>query len=97
MSKDRELFEALPEQHSPAPGAGAARVRVPQRGQIDMHLAALDDLLDPDHPVRAVWAFVEGLDLTPIYDAIKAREGGPGHPPPAPELMMTLWLWATVD
>jgi transposase len=98
MSSDRELFEALPEQHTPmAPGRGAPRLRVPQRDQIDMHWAALDDMLDPDHPVRLVWTFVQGLDLTPLYDAIKAREGEPGHPPAAPPLMMALWLWATVE
>jgi transposase len=98
MSSDRKLFDDLPEQSAPAAcGRGAPRVRVPQRDQIDMHWAALDDLLDPDHPVRLVWAFVKGLDLTPLYDAVKAREGEPGHPPPSPELMMALWLWATVD
>jgi transposase len=98
MSSDRELFEALPEQHAPAAAArGAPRLRIPQRDQIDMHWAALDDMLDPDHPVRSVWAFVQGLDLTPLYDAIKAREGEPGHPPAIPQLMMALWLWATVE
>jgi transposase len=98
MSGEDELFDDLPSQQAPmAVGRGAPRVRAPQRDQVDMHWAALDDLLDPEHPVRSVWAFVEGLDLTPLYDAIKAREGEPGHPPPSPELMMALWLWATVD
>jgi transposase len=98
MSSDHELFESLPEQHAPAAaGRGAPRLRVPQRDQIDMHWAALDDMLDPDHPVRLVWRFVQGLDLTPLYEAIKAREGEPGHPPAAPQLMMALWLWATVQ
>ena len=98
MSGDGGLFDELPEQRAPvAEGRGAPRLRVPQRDQIDTHWAALDDLLDPEHPVRAVWAFVQGLDLTPLYDAIKAREGEPGHPPAMPELMMALWLWATVD
>jgi transposase len=98
MSSDRELFEALPEQHAPAAAArGAPRLRIPQRDQIDMHWAALDDMLDPDHPVRSVWAFVQGLDLTTLDDAIKAREGEPGHPPAAPQLMMAVWLWATVE
>ncbi|MBV9045535.1 MAG: IS1182 family transposase [Alphaproteobacteria bacterium] len=98
MSSDRELFEGLPEQHAPAVlGRGAPRLRVPERDQIDTHWAALDDMLDPDHTVRLVWTFVQGLDLTPLYDAIKAREGEPGHPPADPRLMMALWLWATVE
>jgi transposase len=95
---DEQLFNDLPEQERPkAEGRGALRLRVPERQQIGMHVAALDDLISEDHPVRAVWAFVEGLDLSPLHDAIKAREGQPGHPPAAPELMFALWLWATVD
>src|SRR3979411_1290586 len=62
-----------------------------------MEVAALDDLVSEDHPVRAVWAFVEGLDLSALHDVIKAREGQPGHPPASPELMLALVFWATVD
>ena len=92
------LFEGLPDQERPqAEGRGAPRLRVPERRQVDMHWAALDDLVPNDHPVRAVWAFAVGLDLSALHAAIKAREGQPGHPPAAPELMMALWLWATID
>src|ERR1700716_536723 len=95
---DEQLFEDLPEQERPQVEArGAPRLRVPERNQIAMQVAALDDLISEDHPVRSVWAFVEGLDLSALHDVIKAREGQPGHPPAAPELMMALWLWATVD
>src|SRR5258705_6324648 len=95
---DEQLFEGLPEQERPqAEGRGALRLRVPERSQIGMQVVALDDLISEDHPVRSVWAFVEGLDLSALHDVIKAREGQPGHPPAAPELMLALWLWATVD
>src|SRR5882762_9603685 len=95
---DERLFEDLPEQERPqAEMRGALRLRVPERGQIGMQVAALDDLISEDHPVRSVWAFVEGLDLSALHDVIKAREGQPGHPPAAPKLMLALWLWATVD
>lgn len=84
---DEQLFEGLPEQERPqAEGRGA--LRVPERSQIGMLVAALDDLISEDHPVRSVWAFVEGLDLSALRDVIKAREGQPGHPPAAPELML---------
>jgi transposase len=93
-----DLFEKLPERKRPQPERqGAPRLRVPDRSQIDTHWAALDDLIADDHPVRAVWAFVSGLDLSTLHDAIKAREGQPGHPPAAPQLLMALWLWATID
>jgi transposase len=95
---DERLFEDRPEQERPrAEARGAPRLRVPERSQIAMHMAALDDLVPEDHPVRAIWAFVEGLDLSALHEVIKAREGQPGHPPAAPELMLALWLWATVD
>ncbi len=95
---DEKLFGDLPEQEVPQTEVrGAPRLREPERGQIDMQIAALDDLVSEDHPVRAVWAFVEGLDLSALHDAIKARDGHPGHPPAAPKLMLALWLWATVD
>jgi transposase len=98
MMADEGLFEELPEQKGPAAeGRGAPRLRVPERRQVDMHWAALDDLIPDDHPVRAVWAFALRLDLSVLHEAIKAREGQPGHPPAAPELMMALWLWATID
>ena len=98
MSSDSGLFEDLPEQAVPeAPGRGTPRLRQPDRHQPGWQIVAIDDLVARDHPVRAVWAFVQGLDLRPLHDAVKAREGVPGQAPAAPELMMALWLWATVD
>ncbi len=60
-------------------------------------MRTLDDLLPPDHRVRLVWAFAEGLDLGPLYAAIKAVEGHAGHPPADPRMLMALWLNATTD
>jgi transposase len=98
VSGDSELFGDLPEQLVPqAPGRGMPRLRQPERHQLGWYAATIDDLVARDHPVRAVWAFVQGLDLGGLHDAVKAREGVPGQAPPAPELMMALWLWATVE
>jgi transposase len=95
---EEDLFEELPEQKRSEPqGRGAPRLRIPERSQIDTHWAALDDLIADDHPVRAVWTFVQRLDLSALHEAIEAREGQPGHPPAMPELLMALWLWATID
>jgi hypothetical protein len=52
---DEQLFEDLPEQERPqAEVRGALRLRVPERSQIGMQVAALDDLISEDHPVRSV-------------------------------------------
>lgn len=99
MSSEDELFKGLGEQKAPqAAGRGAPRLRHPERNQVSIELAALDDLVPDDHPVRAVWQFVEtSLDLSELKEAVKSREGSAGAPAAAPDLMMALWLWATVD
>ena len=98
MSSGDELFKNLPEQEAPqAAGRGAARLRRPERNQVGMEIAALDELVAEDHPVRAVWAFVQALDLSLLEAAVQSREGSAGHPAADPRLMMALWLWATVE
>jgi transposase len=98
MPSEEGLLGDLPEQPvAAAAGRGAPRYRRPERQQLGWHMAAIDDLIAPDHPVRAVWAFVTALDLAELHAAVKAREGVPGQAPPAPELMMALWLWATAE
>ena len=92
------LFAELADQAVPAAaGRGLPRLRQPEGDQPVWQIAAIDDLVAGDHPVRAVWAFVGTLDLRGLHDAVKAREGVPGQAPAAPQLMLALWLWATVD
>jgi len=57
----------------------------------------IDELLEPDHPARAVWSYVEGLDLTPLYDRIRARGSVAGRPAIDPRLLVALWLYATLS
>src|SRR5437764_2481448 len=57
----------------------------------------LEDLLAPEHHARTVWEFVEGLDLSPLLNAIRAVEGGPGRAATDPHLLLALWLYATVE
>lgn len=67
---------------------GEARVMRPDRHQLQWDMIDLEGLLAADHRARLVWAFVESLDLTGFYDAIKAREGEPGRPPADPAVAM---------
>ena len=46
----------------------AIRIRQAERGQPGFELVDLESLVVEDHPVRAVWSFVEGLDLGWFYD-----------------------------
>jgi len=86
---------AEPDEHQEA--AGVPRLQLPNRGQLELRSVDLDGLLGPDHRARLVWAFVEGLDLTPLYTRIKAIEGHPGRPPIDPAILVALWLYATLE
>jgi transposase len=91
-------FDDLAEQAVPErEGGGRPRLRTAERGQVALRAVSLDDLVAADHRVRLVWRFVEGLDLTPLYAAIKAVEGRPGHPPADPRILVALWLFATIE
>src|SRR5262249_35906828 len=57
----------------------------------------LEDLLTPEHHARTIWAFVQGLDLTPLLADIRAVEGGPGRSATDPQIWVALWLYATVE
>jgi len=100
MSQDGALFGDLPEQRreaSEAAGRGEVRLREACRDAVELQLVELNALLTPDHSARAVLAFVEGLDLDPLRAAVKAREGVAGRPPADPKILLTLWLYATID
>jgi len=92
------LFE-LPEPASPAwvPGTGVPRLRRPDRFQVRMQMCSLDALLPEDHQARVVWEYVEGLDLTCLYESIRAVKGRPGRDTIDPRILMALWLYATLD
>jgi transposase len=93
-----ELFEALPQQAAPErPGRGQPRLRMAERGQVELRPVSLDDLVPVDHRVHLVWRFVEGLDLSALHTAIKAVEGQPGPPPADPRILVALWLFATIE
>jgi transposase len=94
---DKGLFEGLTEQTAPERLAGRARVVSPVRNQVELVATDLDALIASDHPARLVWSFVGGLNLEPLYTAIKVREATAGRPAIDPAVLMTLWLYATVD
>ena len=70
-------------------------VRTADRQQL-LSPMTIDELLEPDHPARAVWSYVQGLDLTPLYDRIRARGHLAGRPAIDPRLLAALWLYATL-
>lgn len=79
------------------PVRNRARFQRPERQQIEWRPWSLDQLLAVDHPARAIWAYVDSLDLAPFYAKIRAVEGAPGRDPIDPRILLSLWLLATID
>ena len=73
------------------------RLRRPNRSQMSFGLLSPEDLVPVDHPVRAVWAVVESLDLSKFREPLKAREGVAGRDATDPGLLVALWLWAATE
>jgi transposase len=72
------------------------RLALPDRQQL-LSARTIDELLEADHPARAVWAYVQALDLTPWYDRIRARGSVAGRPAIEPRLLIALWLYAMLS
>jgi transposase len=101
MNEQSSLFPSLSESSSvpsQAPTqAGAPRVLMAQRNQIALRPMDLEATVGPEHAVRNVWAFVGRLDLSALYAEIGSVEGGAGRSAIDPQILMALWLYATVD
>lgn len=100
MSEQRSL-PGLPDPQPrtsvpPAPTADLRLVR-PVRDQMEWVPQRLDELLPEDHQARAIWAFLERLDLSAFSALIKAATDRPGRSATDPRVLLALWLFATAD
>ena len=73
------------------------RVQRPERYQVRWRDAALDELIPQDHRVRAVWAYVDSLDVKPLYRNIQAVAGGTGRDAVDPKILLALWIFAIIE
>jgi len=74
-----------------------ARVVEVNRAQMRLVTMDLESLLPADHQARAVWTFVDRLDLGAFYERIRSREGRAGRPATDPQIFLALWIYATLD
>ncbi|HEY6348318.1 MAG TPA: IS1182 family transposase [Candidatus Angelobacter sp.] len=70
------------------------RLKAIERDQMILHPVVVEDLLEPDHPARAIWELVGGLDLSRFYTHIKSIEGIAGQDALDPHLLICLWIYA---
>jgi transposase len=69
------------------------RLREPNRKQLIWQAVDYEGLIDAEHPARAIWRVLEGLDLGRFCVPIKARENGPGRDATDPRMLLGLWLY----
>ncbi|KAA0249618.1 MAG: IS1182 family transposase [Acidobacteria bacterium] len=76
---------------------GAVRIVEAERQQVELRVFHLDGAVPADHPVRAVWAFVEGVDVSGLYEGMGALEGRAGRPAIDRRILLGLWLYGTIE
>jgi transposase len=74
-----------------------ARVVEVNRAQMRLIPMDLESMLPADHQARAVWTFVDRLDLGEFYGRIRSREGKAGRPATDPQIFLALWIYAMLD
>lgn len=76
------------------PTSSKPRVKVINRQQMMLRATDVESLVEPSHPVRAIWELTGRLDLKSYYEKIDVQEGCAGRPAMDPQLMISLWIYA---
>ena len=79
------------------PEVPPTRIVEANRAQLRFVPLDLEGMLAGDHQARAIWAFVERLDLSEFHARIQSREGSPGRPAIDPRILLGLWILATAE
>ena len=87
----------MPPQRTSASTPLPLRFRPLVRTQMSFRGDSLEQLLPPDHPVRALWQLIDEWDLTVFLALMKSFVGEPGAPSFDPRVLLALWIQATLD
>jgi transposase len=79
------------------PHKARPRLKTAERTQVEFKIASLNDLIPQDHIVRLVYSYVDQLNMSNILGTIQSVEGGVGRPATDPKILLTLWLYATLE
>lgn len=75
-------------------GANQARLKVVDRTQMLLRTVDVEGLIPGEHPARAIWEFVDHLDLTRYTEQIRSVAGAAGRPAFDPQLLVSLWVYS---
>ena len=70
------------------------RLATIDRSQLVLHTVDVETLIDEDHSARSIWHVVGRMNLSLYHAAIAAVEGHAGRDHTAPQLLISLWLYA---
>lgn len=88
-----EVPASRPQRQGMAP-RGAPRFRAIDRAQMVMRSVDVENLVPPDHAVRAIWALSGKIDWTPYTEGVQAVEGRAGRAAWDPQLLACIWVYA---
>jgi transposase len=75
-------------------GKGAPRLKPVDRQQLVFRAVDVEQLIEEDHPARAIWEFTGRMDWSRFYAPIQAVEGVAGRAAWDPRLLVSLWIYA---
>src|SRR5262249_56313738 len=64
------------------------------RQQLVMRTIDVEQLIEADHPARAIWEFLGRVDLSGFSEGIQAYEGERGRAAYNPQLLVSLWVYS---
>jgi transposase len=71
-----------------------ARFEVVDRTQMFFRATDVESLIPTDHPARAIWCFLERVDLGAFSKDQKAVEYHPGRPAVSPQVLLSIWIYS---
>lgn len=102
MEPTQEVLLEIPEQPEPAapatpivePVARSPKLKPIDRSQGILRPVIVEELVGPDHKVRAIWDLTGQLDLSGFLKDVRSREGKAGSPAWDPRLLLSVWLYS---
>ncbi len=102
MEPTHDILLEVPEQPvQPKPTLPAVETSTPtlklkpiDRNQTLLRMLAVDELVRPDHKVRAMWELTGQFDLAAFQGKLKSVEGKAGRAAWDPRLLLSTWMYA---
>jgi transposase len=76
------------------PSPALPRLAPIDRSQLILRTVDVERLIDDDHSARSIWELVGRMNLSLYLDEIAAVEGCAGRDHTAPQLLISMWLYA---